>query len=63
MLRPPPQITCIYKYLDQTWRSIRIYNKNISKSIAIELYIESLRADNQSIPTEDLIVKPLRILA
>jgi predicted RNase H-like HicB family nuclease len=30
---------------------------------AIELYIESLRADNQPIPTEDLIVKPLRILA
>ncbi|CAD0228240.1 conserved hypothetical protein [Planktothrix agardhii] len=30
---------------------------------AIELYIESLRADHQSIPREDLIVKPLRILA
>jgi predicted RNase H-like HicB family nuclease len=30
---------------------------------AIELYIESLRADNQSIPREDLIVKPLSILA
>ncbi|XWK91093.1 MAG: type II toxin-antitoxin system HicB family antitoxin [Phormidium sp.] len=30
---------------------------------AIELYIESLRSDNQPIPTEDLIVKPLRILA
>lgn len=27
---------------------------------AIELYIESLKADNQLIPTEDLIVKPLR---
>ncbi|MCC5606368.1 type II toxin-antitoxin system HicB family antitoxin [Nostoc sp. CHAB 5834] len=25
---------------------------------AIELYIESLRADNQSIPKDDLIVKP-----
>ncbi len=30
---------------------------------AIELYVESLRADNQSIPREDLIVKPLSILA
>ncbi len=30
---------------------------------AIELYIESLRADNQSISKEDLIVKPLSILA
>ena len=30
---------------------------------AIELYIESLRADNQSIPRDDLIVKPLSILA
>ena len=30
---------------------------------AIELYLESLRADNQSIPREDLIVKPLSILA
>ncbi len=30
---------------------------------AIELYIESLRAENQSIPKEDLIVKPLSILA
>lgn len=30
---------------------------------AIELYIESLKADNQSIPKEDLIVKPLSILA
>jgi predicted RNase H-like HicB family nuclease len=30
---------------------------------AIELYIESLRADNHSIPKEDLIVKPLSILA
>jgi predicted RNase H-like HicB family nuclease len=30
---------------------------------AIELYIESLRADNRSIPKEDLIVKPLSILA
>ncbi|WP_313656645.1 type II toxin-antitoxin system HicB family antitoxin, partial [Planktothrix agardhii] len=30
---------------------------------AIELYIESLRADDQPIPREDLIVKPLRILA
>lgn len=28
---------------------------------AIELYIESLRADNQPIPKEDLIVKPLTI--
>ena len=30
---------------------------------AIELYIESLKADNLSIPKEDLIVKPLSILA
>jgi len=30
---------------------------------AIELYIESLKADNQSIPKEDLIVKSLSILA
>jgi predicted RNase H-like HicB family nuclease len=30
---------------------------------AIELYIESLKADNQPIPTEDLIVKALSILA
>ena len=30
---------------------------------AIELYIESLRSDNQSFPREDLIVKPLSILA
>jgi predicted RNase H-like HicB family nuclease len=29
---------------------------------AIELYIESLKADNLSIPKEDLIVKPLSIL-
>ncbi|MBN3873850.1 MULTISPECIES: type II toxin-antitoxin system HicB family antitoxin [unclassified Nostoc] len=29
---------------------------------AIELYVESLRADNQSIPREDLIVKSLSIL-
>ena len=29
---------------------------------AIELYIESLMADNQPIPKEDLIVKPLSIL-
>ncbi|ODG98886.1 hypothetical protein A4S05_07165 [Nostoc sp. KVJ20] len=29
---------------------------------AIELYLESLIADNQPIPKEDLIVKPLRIL-
>jgi predicted RNase H-like HicB family nuclease len=29
---------------------------------AIELYIESLIADNQPIPREDLIVKPLSIL-
>lgn len=28
---------------------------------AIELYIESLLADNQPIPQEDLIVKPLTI--
>lgn len=35
--------------------------KNITE--AIELYIESLRTDNQSIPKEDLIVKPLSILA
>jgi len=35
--------------------------KNIAE--AIELYIESLRADNQSIPREDLIFKPLSILA
>jgi hypothetical protein len=35
--------------------------KNITE--AIELYIESLKADNQSIPREDLIVKPLSILA
>ena len=28
---------------------------------AIELYIESLKADNQPIPKEDLIVKPLTI--
>ncbi|MBA3924595.1 MAG: type II toxin-antitoxin system HicB family antitoxin [Nostocaceae cyanobacterium] len=28
---------------------------------AIELYIESLIADNQPIPREDLIVKPLSI--
>ena len=30
---------------------------------AIELYLESLRDDNQPIPKEDLIVKPLSILA
>ncbi|KYC38559.1 hypothetical protein WA1_35835 [Scytonema hofmannii PCC 7110] len=30
---------------------------------AIELYLESLKADNQSIPIEDLIVKPLSIKA
>ncbi|HHP7245045.1 MAG TPA: type II toxin-antitoxin system HicB family antitoxin, partial [Elainellaceae cyanobacterium] len=30
---------------------------------AIELYLESLIADNQPIPKEDLIVKPLSILA
>ena len=30
---------------------------------AIELYLESLKADNLSIPKEDLIVKPLSILA
>ena len=30
---------------------------------AIELYIESLRADDLPIPTEDLIVKPLSISA
>ena len=30
---------------------------------AIELYLESLRADNLSIPRENLIVKPLSILA
>ncbi len=30
---------------------------------AIELYLESLRADNLPIPREDLIVKPLSILA
>jgi len=29
---------------------------------AIELYIESLVADNQPIPREDLIVKPISIL-
>ena len=29
---------------------------------AIELYIESLMADSQPIPKEDLIVKPLSIL-
>jgi predicted RNase H-like HicB family nuclease len=29
---------------------------------AIELYIESLMADNQLIPKEDLIVKPLSVL-
>ena len=29
---------------------------------AIELYIESLMADSQPIPRENLIVKPLRIL-
>ncbi|MBE9209586.1 type II toxin-antitoxin system HicB family antitoxin [Nostoc sp. LEGE 06077] len=29
---------------------------------AMELYIESLKADNQPIPKEDLIVKPLSIL-
>ncbi len=29
---------------------------------AIELYIESLKADNQTIPKEDLIVKALSIL-
>ena len=28
---------------------------------AIELYIESLLADNEVIPFEDMIVKPLRI--
>lgn len=28
---------------------------------AIELYIESLLADNQPIPKEDLIVKPLSV--
>ncbi len=35
--------------------------KNITE--AIELYLESLKADNLSIPREDLIVKPLSILA
>ena len=30
---------------------------------AIELYIESLKADDRPIPTEDLIVKPLSISA
>jgi predicted RNase H-like HicB family nuclease len=30
---------------------------------AIELYLESLMADNQPIPKEDLIVKSLSILA
>lgn len=30
---------------------------------AIELYLESLKADNLSIPKEDLVVKPLSILA
>jgi predicted RNase H-like HicB family nuclease len=30
---------------------------------AIELYLESLMTDNQPIPKEDLIVKPLSILA
>lgn len=29
---------------------------------AIELYLSSLRADNLSIPQEDLLVKPLRVL-
>ena len=29
---------------------------------AIELYIESLIADNQAIPKENLIVKPLSVL-
>ena len=29
---------------------------------AIELYLESLMADNQPIPKEDLIVKPLSVL-
>lgn len=29
---------------------------------AIELYIESLIADNQPVPKEDLIVKPLSVL-
>jgi len=29
---------------------------------AMELYLESLMADNQPIPKEDLIVKPLSIL-
>ncbi len=29
---------------------------------AIELYLESLIADGQSIPKEDIIVKPLRVL-
>jgi len=29
---------------------------------AVELYIESLIADSQPVPKEDLIVKPLRIL-
>jgi predicted RNase H-like HicB family nuclease len=29
---------------------------------AMELYIESLIADNQPIPTENLIVKPLSVL-
>lgn len=28
---------------------------------AIELYIESLQTDNEPIPEEDVIVKPLRI--
>ena len=30
---------------------------------AIELYLESLREDNQPIPQDNLIVKPLSILA
>ncbi|MDJ0648235.1 MAG: type II toxin-antitoxin system HicB family antitoxin [Xenococcaceae cyanobacterium MO_188.B19] len=29
---------------------------------AVELYLESLIADNQPIPKEDLIVKPLSVL-
>ena len=29
---------------------------------AIELYIESLQEDNEPIPQEDVIVKPLRIV-
>ena len=42
------------------WRSHEETIDNITE--AIELYLESLKADNQPIPKEDLIFKSLSIL-